>query len=124
MFDHYAHVGVGTLAGVDHRHGVQAGVVALWLAVILPFTFKLRERKWMSIRAWRAIHYLGYAMWAAILIHGIVEGTDSGAGWVLSVYAAASGLVAAAAWWRWVDKRKVNRGRRAASASASRAEAA
>ena len=124
MFDHYAHVGLGTLAGIDHRRGVQLGVVALWLAVILPFTFKLRERKWMSIRVWRALHYLGYAMWVAILIHGIAEGTDSRAAWVLGVYAAAAGLVAAAAWWRWVDKRKVNRGRRAARANASGAEAA
>ena len=46
------------------------------------------------------------------------------AAWVLGVYAAAAGLVAAAAWWRWVDKRKVNRGRRAARANASGAEAA
>jgi methionine sulfoxide reductase heme-binding subunit len=124
MFDHYAHVGLGTLAGVDSRRGVQVGVAALWLAVILPFTFKLRERKLMSVPVWRAIHYLGYAMWVAILVHGIAEGTDSGAGWVLGVYAASAALVASAAWWRWVDKRKVNRSRRASRAGASNVEAA
>ena len=111
MFDHYAHVGPGTLAGLDSRRGVQLGVVALWLALILPATFKLREARWMSVRVWRLIHYLGYAMWIAILVHGVATGTDARAGWATGVYAASAALVGAAAWWRWVDKRKVNRQR-------------
>lgn len=119
MFDHYARVGPRTLAGIDSRPGVQLGVFALWLSVVLPATFKMREAKWISIRVWRAIHYFGYVMWLAILVHGIAEGTDSSATWVAGIYAISAALVAAATWWRWVDKRKSPRKRALASSAGS-----
>ncbi|MDX6520096.1 MAG: hypothetical protein QOG02_1594 [Gaiellales bacterium] len=123
MFDHYARVGPLTLAGIDSRIGVQLGVFALWLSVVLPATFKMREAKWISIRVWRSIHYFGYVMWLAILVHGIAEGTDSGAPWVAGIYAISAALVAAATWWRWVDKRKSQRRRIPAASAGARTRA-
>ena len=31
----------------------------------------------MSQRAWRSLHYFGYAVWALSLVHGVTAGTDS-----------------------------------------------
>jgi sulfoxide reductase heme-binding subunit YedZ len=111
MLDHYAKVGPATMIGRDSRPGVLIGVAAFWLGVAIPLSFRLKQAKWMSQRVWRILHYTGYVMWALIAVHGIAEGTDTGAGWALGVYAVSASLIGATAWWRWVDKRRTARAR-------------
>jgi len=103
MLDHYAHVYLSSLAGLDPRPGVVVGAVALWLALALPLSFRLKRAGLMTQRAWRGLHYAGYLMWAAALVHGIMSGTDTRSPWALAFYGSAAAVVGAAAWWRWSE---------------------
>ncbi len=49
-----------------------------------------------SARRWRAVHLSAYAGWALALGHGLLSGTDSGAAWVVGLYAACALSVALA----------------------------
>jgi len=104
MLDRYAHVSLRSLAGLDHRPGVVLGAMALWLTVALPLSFRLKQARWIGQRAWRSLHYLGYAVWALALVHGVLSGTDSRSPFAIVMYAASGALVAAAAWYRWADQ--------------------
>jgi methionine sulfoxide reductase heme-binding subunit len=103
MLDHYAKVSPSSLAGLDPRPGVVLGAAALWLTVALPLSFRLKQARWMSQRAWRSLHYLGYAVWALSLAHGVLSGSDSRSPLAIALYAASAALVAAAAWYRWME---------------------
>ncbi len=103
LMDKYAKVRLSSLVGLDPRPGVVMGAIALWLVIALPLTFRLKRAGVMSQRTWRTIHYLGYAMWASALVHGILSGTDTRSVWALVAYGSCGSLVAAAAWWRWME---------------------
>ena len=103
ILDHYAKVYVSSLFGLDPRPGVVIGAVALWLTLALPLSFRLKRAGMMTQRAWRALHYTGYLMWAAALVHGVVQGTDTRSPWALAFYGSAAAVVGAAGWWRWVE---------------------
>ena len=104
MLDHYARVPVTGLVGVHVRPKLMLGAAALWLAVALPASFRLKRAGFMSHRSWRALHYFGYAVWTLALLHGIAAGTDSRSYPAIATYAAAASIVSAAAWWRWLDR--------------------
>jgi methionine sulfoxide reductase heme-binding subunit len=103
--DRYAHVSLASLAGRDPRPGVVVGAVAMWLAVALPLSFRLRRAGWIPQRAWRAFHYTGYAVWALSLLHAVTSGTDARSPLAALFYAGAAALVGAAAWSRWFERR-------------------
>jgi len=105
MLDRFARVTVASLVGLDPRPGVVLGAGALWLAVALPLSFRLRQARFMSQRAWRGLHYFGYAVWGAALVHGVMTGTDARSPWALAVYAASAAVVGGAAWYRWMETR-------------------
>jgi sulfoxide reductase heme-binding subunit YedZ len=104
MLDRYARVTVSSLVGLDPRPGVVVGAGALWLALALPLSFRLKQARWMSQRAWRSLHYFAYAMWGAALVHGVTTGTDSRSAWALAMYAGSASIVAGAAWYRWMER--------------------
>ena len=58
----------------------------------------------MSHRAWRSLHYFGYAVWGLSLIHGVPAGTDSRSPFALAVYGTSAAIVGGAAWYRWVER--------------------
>ncbi len=62
---------------------VGLGTLALDLVLAVVITSLLRER--IGLRAWRAVHWLAYAMWPIALLHGIGSGTDRGAVWMLAI---------------------------------------
>lgn len=97
-----SHSGVGLLSllGLDAGVGLLLGVIAFWLAVVLPVSFALRTRQRIGYRFWRGIHFLAYGFWGAAVAHGILEGTDTGNLLVLGLYGAAVALVAGATFWR------------------------
>jgi methionine sulfoxide reductase heme-binding subunit len=121
LADRFAHVGVGTLLGLGPSWGVRAGVAAFWLTIAIPLSFRLKQRKWLSQRFWRRFHYLGYAVWALALVHGLWVGTDTGSRYALVAYAASAAVVAGTAWWRWFEVApKAARSARTAGAEAKR----
>lgn len=77
---------------------VGLGVVALYLFVALIASSLLRRH--VGQRAWRAIHWSGYAMWPLALVHGILSGTDALSPWMLAVDAVSVTAVAVALAWR------------------------
>jgi methionine sulfoxide reductase heme-binding subunit len=104
MLDRYAKVYPHTLLGMGATNSVRAGVAALWLSLALPFSMRLKKAGVLPARAWRALHYFGYATWGLALAHGITTGSDSGSQWAVGLYGAAAAVVGAAAWWRWLER--------------------
>jgi len=86
---------------------VALGVVALYLLIGIAGSSYLQ--RFISHRAWRAIHYLSFAAFLLALGHGILAGTDSGQPWAMLLYTGSGGLVAA------LTTSRLMRSRRAAS---------
>lgn len=74
------------------------GTLAFDMMLALAVTSLLRDR--LPYRAWRAVHWLGYACWPAALWHGLGTGTDTRLPLLLALNALCAAAVAAAAWWR------------------------
>jgi predicted ferric reductase len=72
---------------------VALGQVGLYLLIPVTLTFYIRRQ--IGNRLWRLIHFVSYAVFAMVLLHGLFSGTDSGNIWVLAMYwaTAASMLV-------------------------------
>jgi methionine sulfoxide reductase heme-binding subunit len=80
---------------------VAAGVVGAEVLAALAVTNRLKDR--LPYSTWRRAHYLNFAVWLLVLVHGIIAGTDSGAAWAVLVYLGAAGSVVAATTWRAVQ---------------------
>jgi sulfoxide reductase heme-binding subunit YedZ len=80
------------------RVWVSLGTAAVDSLLAVMITSLLRGR--LSYRTWRNVHWLAYVTWPLAIVHGFSAGTDSGAPWALSVYAAALALVVVAIGWR------------------------
>jgi len=74
------------------------GTVASDLLLAVVVTSLLRAR--LGYRAWRAVHWLGYACWPIALWHGLGTGTDSKLPWLLAIEAACVAAVTGALGWR------------------------
>jgi sulfoxide reductase heme-binding subunit YedZ len=93
LADSYANVGVsGALVPFTAGYrttAVALGTIAAYLFVGVAVLGLARGRMAASARAtkaWRGIHSLAYAGWAAALVHGFAAGTDSAVGWVRAIY--------------------------------------
>jgi predicted ferric reductase len=71
---------------------VGLGVLAAWAAVVVHASFGARKR--IGARAWRVVHYLAFALYAAATAHGLAAGTDARATWMRAVYAGSAGALA------------------------------
>ena len=76
------------------------GVLAAELMVVIYLSFSVRRR--IGAKAWRALHWLTYLVFALATLHGLAAGTDSGRTWALAFYGAAVGAVLGAFAWRLV----------------------
>jgi len=74
------------------------GAVALDLLLAVVITSLVRVR--LGYRAWRAVHWLGYASWPVALWHGLGTGTDSKLPWLLALDAACVAAVTCTLGWR------------------------
>lgn len=74
------------------------GVLAAELMVLIYVSFSQRRR--IGAKAWRALHWLTYLVFALATLHGLAAGTDSGRTWALALYGAAVGAVLGAFAWR------------------------
>ena len=102
VVDPFAHLGIIAalvpFSSYYRTFWLGLGVVALDLFLALILTSVLRAR--VGQRAWRAVHWLSYALWPIAIVHGIGTGTDSAAPWMLAVDAVCLLLVAGAVTWR------------------------
>ena len=70
---------------------VDLGVLTLYGLVIVLASSWLRHR--MKYASWRALHYISFAVFLLVTLHGILAGSDAGSPWMRDVYIAASGIV-------------------------------
>jgi predicted ferric reductase len=89
------------------RIWVGLGAVALDLLIAVLATSLVRIR--LGHRAWRLVHWCGYACWPAAVAHGVGAGTDARTSWAAAMTAGCVAAVAAAAAWRllqrWPERR-------------------
>ncbi|MHB8890782.1 MAG: ferric reductase-like transmembrane domain-containing protein [Candidatus Limnocylindrales bacterium] len=111
VFEPFTSLGLGAalvpLASAYRPVPVALGVIALYLFVALVASSLLRKH--LGQKAWRAIHWTGYAMWPTALLHGITAGTDALAPWMLVVDAVCVTAVAAALAWRILPRGTMTR---------------
>jgi sulfoxide reductase heme-binding subunit YedZ len=74
------------------------GVLAGELMVIVYVSYFLRRR--IGARAWRRLHWMTYAVFAAATVHGLAAGTDTPRPFALALYLGSLGAVGAATAYR------------------------
>ncbi len=67
------------------------GIVAMYLGIALALSSYLK--KFIGYRAWRTMHYGGFAVWLLALVHGVTTGSDTRAPWATALYAGSALLV-------------------------------
>ena len=94
---------------------VGVGIVAAELMVLVYASFSQRKR--IGAKNWRRLHWATYGIFVAMVIHGVMAGTDTTQPWALGMYLGAIGAVAGAMTWRaLVPPPKPERRPRAATA--------
>lgn len=63
---------------------VGVGIIGFYLTILVTITFYIR--KWISMQAFRKIHYLSVLAYVGALLHSLYAGTDSGITWVQVMY--------------------------------------
>jgi sulfoxide reductase heme-binding subunit YedZ len=74
------------------------GAVAFDVLLAVAITSGLRRR--VGYRAWRAIHWAGYACWPLAIVHGLGTGSDASSAWMLLLTVACLVAVLSAIGWR------------------------
>ena len=74
------------------------GTIGLDLIVAVVITSLLRAR--LGYGAWRAVHWITYAMWVVVVLHAMGVGTDARQPWMIALVVASISAVAAATLWR------------------------
>lgn len=64
------------------------GVITLWTVVLILASSWLRRH--IPYRSWRALHYLSFATFALVTLHGLLAGSDSSTLWMRAVYIGAA----------------------------------
>jgi sulfoxide reductase heme-binding subunit YedZ len=98
LVDPYAGVGLAAvfipLVAVKQPLYVALGTISLDLGAALIVSSLLRRH--LSLRSWRAIHWLAYLSWPLAFWHGVGMGTDSGATWMRVLAGGCAAVIAAA----------------------------
>jgi predicted ferric reductase len=63
---------------------VGIGQLSLYLGLVVSLSFYVRKQ--IKPRNWRLIHYLSFAQFLMVLVHGIYSGTDAAVPWAIQVY--------------------------------------
>jgi len=70
---------------------VAFGVVGFYATVIVSLSFYVK--KFIGQTAWRSIHFLSFGTFLAVLLHGVLAGTDRSHPAVVVMYAASGAIV-------------------------------
>lgn len=76
------------------------GIGVLGAEAMLLVYASFSQRKRIGIANWRRLHWLTYGVFAAMLVHGVLSGTDTASPWARAMYAGTSGLVVGVTFWR------------------------
>jgi predicted ferric reductase len=84
MGDHYIHYNLLQVlvpfASQNYRPAwVGIGQLAFYIWALVSFSFYVRGR--IGKKAWRLIHFLSYASFLTVMLHGIASGSDTMAAW-------------------------------------------
>ena len=63
---------------------VGIGQLTFYLGLLVSLTFYVRKQ--IKPKTWRLIHYLSFAQFLLVMVHGIYSGTDATAPWAIQVY--------------------------------------
>jgi predicted ferric reductase len=103
VFDGYVDIGlIATVAPFTSRYEtfwLGLGAVAADLVLAVVVTSLLRAR--LGVRAWRATHWLTYALYPIAVIHGIGAAQDLHSGGLLALTVTCALIVVIAVGWRW-----------------------
>ncbi len=66
---------------------VGLGTLVLDMTIVIVATSLLRHR--LGQRAFRAVHWISYAMWPVAVAHGLGSGSDTTDAWMITIAAAA-----------------------------------
>jgi methionine sulfoxide reductase heme-binding subunit len=97
LFDHYNSIAfslVNLLVPLNEPYAplaVDLGIVSMYALAIVLFSSWLRRR--IANVTWRALHYLGFAVFALVTLHGLLAGSDSASAWMRLIYIAAVAVV-------------------------------
>jgi len=89
---------VAPFLGAEKPFWLGLGTVAFDLFLAVTVTGILHRQ--IGTRAFRAFHWLAYAMWPVAMLHGVFDGTDGTSAWFLVTTAVATAAVIVALIWR------------------------
>jgi sulfoxide reductase heme-binding subunit YedZ len=102
VLDSTVHIGIAALLvpGLESYRplSVGVGIVAAELLLLVYGSFSQRKR--IGPKNWRRLHWATYGIFAAMVVHGLLAGTDTTQPWALGIYLGAIGAVVAAITWR------------------------
>ena len=74
------------------------GVAAAELMVLVYASFSQRKR--IGAKNWRRLHWATYGIFVAMVVHGVMSGSDTSQPWARGMYVGAIGAVVMASAWR------------------------
>lgn len=74
-------------------HPIAVGLGQIGLYIMGPVILSFYVRRWIGQRAWRAVHFLSFALFLLALGHGLLSGSDSGVAWIQDLYWISGGSV-------------------------------
>lgn len=83
--------GSNSVLGFDFRWTTAFGIIALYLLFVLTISSEFRSK--IPLKVWRLIHYASFLAYPLFLAHGLLSGSDSKQGWMLSIYGASAVLI-------------------------------
>jgi predicted ferric reductase len=96
LFDNYFSFSLGDLLvpgiGPYRPLATALGIVAAELLAALAIANRLRGQ--LSYGFWRRTHYLNFAVWTLVILHGLISGTDTATAWGVGLYIACITTVA------------------------------
>ncbi len=70
---------------------VDLGVLALWTMLLILASSWLKRH--LPYRFWKLLHFLSFATFVLVTLHGLLAGSDSGELWMKAIYAGAAAIV-------------------------------
>jgi sulfoxide reductase heme-binding subunit YedZ len=71
---------------------VSLGIIGVYVSAVVYGSFWARKR--IGYKRWRTLHYVSFAAFGAVAVHGMLSGADSHASWMVLVYIASMTIVA------------------------------
>jgi predicted ferric reductase len=70
---------------------VDLGVLAFWTMLLILASSWLKRH--LPYRFWKLLHFLSFATFVLVTLHGLLAGSDSGDLWMKAIYAGAAAIV-------------------------------